>query len=426
MTIRTLELAADNPITSSIAPDLVDVDLADFETADLPPATFAIDPLIPRGVVTLLGAHGGSGKSILALVIAAHVAVGRDWAGLRVDQGKAIFVSLEDSADMVRYRLKRIVEDYSLPAERVRANLRVLDGSAGAGTLACERRVDGVSHAVMTPNMVALFESITSARLVVVDNASDAFDGNENERRMVRGFLRMLGRLAQEADAGVLLLAHIDKAAARSSGAGNNYSGSTAWHNSVRSRLALVSESGLVELRHEKFNLGKRAESMALTWSNGGVLMPAGSVTAAASAMAERVTKGDADSVLVVLEDAHRMGVDVSTSRTGPSNGHRVLESFHGFPECLQGASGRRRFWSAIDLLLQDGRAVLEDYRNRDSKQRTRIVPVPAGSPARSFPPHPPKQPAGGSRRLLDGSAGSGTGGQLAETGGALGAEVFL
>lgn len=41
-----------------------------------------MDNIVPRRNVTLLGGHGGSGKSLLALVIADHCAEGRDWAGL--------------------------------------------------------------------------------------------------------------------------------------------------------------------------------------------------------------------------------------------------------------------------------------------------------------------------------------------------------
>lgn len=41
-----------------------------------------MDNIVPRRNVTLLGGHGGSGKPLLALVIAAHCAEGRDWAGL--------------------------------------------------------------------------------------------------------------------------------------------------------------------------------------------------------------------------------------------------------------------------------------------------------------------------------------------------------
>lgn len=51
--------------------------------------------------------------------------------------------------------------------------------------------------------------------LIVFDNASDAFAGNENDRTQVRAFIRMLNKVAVEEDCAVLLLAHIDKAGAK-------------------------------------------------------------------------------------------------------------------------------------------------------------------------------------------------------------------
>lgn len=87
----------------------------------------------------------------------------------------------------------------------------------------------------------------TGAGLVVIDNASDAFGGDEIVRRQVRAFIRSLNDIAKESDAAVVLLAHVNKTSARTgSGFGGDsegcYSGSTAWHNPTRSRLFLFLE----------------------------------------------------------------------------------------------------------------------------------------------------------------------------------------
>src|SRR5690625_5910278 len=84
--------------------------------------------------------------------------------------------------------------------------------------------------------------AVTDYELIVIDIASDAYDENENSRRDVRFFIRALATLARANDAAVVLLAHIDKVAARNGGGGNDYSGSTAWHNSARSRIALMQD----------------------------------------------------------------------------------------------------------------------------------------------------------------------------------------
>ncbi len=74
------------------------------------------------------------------------------------------------------------------------------------------------------------------AQFVVIDTAADVFAGNENIRPQVRQFISLLTRLARAIDGAVLLLAHPSQTG-RASGTGD--SGSTAWNNSVRSRLYL-------------------------------------------------------------------------------------------------------------------------------------------------------------------------------------------
>jgi hypothetical protein len=103
---------------------------------------------------------------------------------------------------------------------------------------------------------------------VVLDNASDAYGGDEIVRRQVRSFMRSLIDMARLTDCGVLLLAHVDKGTSRQNPSnGENYSGSTAWHNSARSRLFLSRDAqGLLKLEHQKNNLGMMREPLHLVW----------------------------------------------------------------------------------------------------------------------------------------------------------------
>ena len=55
---------------------LIPVNCANILDAELQPPVFAMEPLMPRGHVTLLGGHGGAGKSVLALTIAATLLPG--------------------------------------------------------------------------------------------------------------------------------------------------------------------------------------------------------------------------------------------------------------------------------------------------------------------------------------------------------------
>ncbi len=363
------------------------VDLSGLLTTPTPAPPYVIHGLVPRRVVTLLSGHGGAGKSIVGLTLAAHVAAGAHaWAGFRIEDGRALYVSLEDPGEVVRFRLRRIVEAYGLDAGKVERRLTVLDGTEGDATLASEFNDMGVRRLVVTSTLAELADAAHGHRLIVVDNASDAYAGNENERRQVRQFIRTLGRIAHDNDAGLVLLAHIDKAAARAGSQGNSYSGSTAWHNSVRARLALAANDGAVELVPEKLNHGRLADPVPLAWTDAGVLMPLDRSTASVEAHA------DADAVMAALRTAWAAGVDVGAARTGPSTTQSVLATFAELPERLHGPRGRRAFWAAVSALTNSGRIEVVEIITGQRKRKKVVVECASSEGlecARANPPHP-------------------------------------
>lgn len=93
----------------------------------------------------------------------------------------------------------------------------------------------------MTPTR--LYEAVrrallaTKPKLLVLDTAADLFGGDEIKRNHVRGFISMLRKIAIEFDCAIVLLSHPSQSGMAS---GGGSSGSTAWNNSVRSRLYFV------------------------------------------------------------------------------------------------------------------------------------------------------------------------------------------
>lgn len=396
--------------TTAAPISLAPVDLSDLMTAELAPPPFVITPYCPRNVVTLLGGHGGIGKSMLALTMAAHVATGRPWMATEVEQGKAVFLSFEDSAEIVKFRLRCIVEEYQLP---IPTDLSIWDGTEIEAELMREAHIGGMADMVETPTMAAVDALVKDAALVVIDNASDTFGGGENVRAQVRKFVRRLARLAKDNGASVMLLVHIDKSAAKNGANGNSYSGSTAWHNSARSRLALVElEDKSIELHHEKLNLGRKAEPVLLDRSAHGVVVPrsGGSTRPAADAA---VAAGDAAVVLDLMKQAAAAGAVVPTALSGPLQAGHVLAQLPGAPSLYKTKAAKGRIHTALFRLAQDGLIARESYKKPDRHMAEKWVLV--GQEAEELPqiaavvhdekcggyipPYPPaRTPAGGSR----------------------------
>jgi hypothetical protein len=361
---------------------LVVVPLADVMRATLRPPPFVIAPYIPRSVVTLLGGHGGIGKSMLALTLLAHVAAGREWGGAAVERGKAVCLSFEDDGEIVRFRLRQVIEAYDLPADEVLANLQVFDGTQIEAELMREVSHGGVSDLIETPTLAEAEAACAGADLIVIDNASDVYGGAENVRAQVRKFVRRLARIAKHNGAGLALLVHIDKSAAKHGSQGNSYSGSTAWHNSARSRLALLAlEDGSIELHQEKLNLGKKAEPLLLEHDDRGVLMPRAS-GASRQAANDGQASMDAGDVLIALTRAIEAGLTVPTATSGPAQAFHALEQTPELPANLKTKDGRKRVNAALLRLQRDGmiRRIEFQKPNRHTGERWELAQTEAGS----------------------------------------------
>ena len=363
------QAAWDAPPDDVLAPPrLRPVDLSRMEAPDLSPPGFVVAPLIPRGHVTLFGGHGGSGKTTLALVIAAHVAAGRKWAGLDVQKGRVLFASYEDREELTLWRLRAIADEYALNRAAIRERLTIIDATE-ANPIVSEESAGGVRRIVPSKDGETLRTLIREGRhdLVIVDNASDAFDGDENARRQVRGFVRFLADSVKGHNGAVVLLAHIDKAAARLGGGKNSYSGSTGWHNSARSRLALVDG----ELRQEKLNVGKPLESpVVLAWSRAGVPVPEGSAGAATARQA--ADEADDAALLACFDAAAEAGMAVPTAQTGPVTSWHVLTVFAECPRSLK--TDKAKFREAVARLARSGAIVQERYSDHHRNRRSRYI----------------------------------------------------
>jgi archaellum biogenesis ATPase FlaH len=349
------------------------IGLADLLDAPPPPTQFWWDGLVPAGAVTLLGAHGDTGKSMVSLMLACSLCAGEPLFDIATRRARVAYFSAEDPERVVRHRLHDIVRAMGLDPAELDGRLHVLDATGGDPVLFHEMsKVDG-RPGITTAVYAALREYLdaNAVDVLIVDNASDVFDASENDRAKVRGFMRALTQLAQPERA-VVLLAHVNRGTASgfSSGADSRaegYSGSTAWHNSARSRLYLRRDkAGDLVLEHHKNNLGQgRHEPINLTWPRGGLpqldVQPQGIVGAIAHS-------NDLRAVLRLIAECSGRKEWVSTATAGPATAFQMLRDAEGFPPRLRGGE----FAELIRTAERQRWIERNDYSNaaRKSKQR--------------------------------------------------------
>ena len=308
------------------------VSVSDVLTNPAPPPQFIWDGYLPCGVVSLLGAHGGTGKSTIALMLGVCTALGRPLFGINTVQCKTLFVSLEDSAHIVRHRLAFICRTWGINPGDLQDKMHIVDGTESPELFSADSR--GAGETTATYFELRKLVQSEGVGLVVVDNASDAYGGDEIQRRQVRAFIRALAEVSRLTGCAMLLLAHVDKntSKARKAEGGEGYSGSTAWHNSARSRLFMTrTEMGTLTLEHQKSNLGKLREVLALVWPENGLPQLGNPATGFLDSVQGRGDDDRATILLKMIAEFESRQQYCSTGITSRNHVYAVLKSEPSF-----------------------------------------------------------------------------------------------
>lgn len=356
------------------------VDVAGVWDNPSPEPDFVWDKHIPRGHVCLLSGHGGSGKSTAALQLCVAVAMGLPLWGVPTTQGPVVFFSGEDAGPILRHRLAAICHNLNVNPHLLAQRLLVLDATSEP-VLYRELAEFGRHTLEPAPVFHRLAEILTERQpaLCVVDNASDAYEANENDRAQVRAFVRGLASLGRQgSNPAIMLLTHTPKASVR--GGGESYSGSTAWHNSARARLSLApdrDDPARVILTLDKLNLAPMtAEPLRLARTMGGVLV-LDSETPDFSGLTGEPTEPPETAILRILADFNRRGEHVSAEQSAHGNAWKMLRPESAFPKRSFPTAGT--LFAALRQMERSGTIEKGIYVNSYRKERTEWLLTLAG-----------------------------------------------
>lgn len=351
--------------------DLVPMDWTQLQHAQPEPTRWRWEGWLPEGTVTLLAANGGVGKSNLSLQLGVALTQASPLFDIQATDSKVLILSGEDEARTVHFRVANICADAGVEISTLAGRLVVYDLTKADVVL----WRDGAPTERM--QWLADLAVATKAGVIIIDNASDVFAANENDRAEVRGFMRCLNLIAGETRAAVLLLAHVDKASARS-GAGldtnTTFSGSTAWNNSARSRWAMVRDADTVVLRHEKCNLGPLQDEMRLEFDPANKVFKRFGSSPGLKAAASVVRNTQRAAILKMLARATDAGANLTPKATAnsSSNAYLALRDDPDYP----GGLDRRGFFGLLFELINENLVVVEPYAraNRTTGQRLALT----------------------------------------------------
>jgi len=340
---------------------------------------------LPCGYATGIFGHGGVGKSAIALHLGACVALGLDFFGLTTERRRVMYLSCEDRAAVLHWRLKRICTHLGVEMASLRGWLVIVD-LVGHDAVLWDR--DPRTGNTITPSFGRLAHRVTQyeTELLVVDGTSDTFAGNENARTDVKRFVNSLVGLVPPDRGAALLVGHVDKNTARSSDTTEGYSGSTAWNNAVRARWYLRPETtsneegrtertgGLI-LELQKANLGRADVEMRFEWDAGAHLF-LGQTLGASAFDRKHQDRTEQAGIRLAMKACAAAGVIVPAALQGPRTAYLVLSQQPEFPASLRGKGRPKtaRFLRHIENLRQLRHIEECEYRRNDRHHASKLA----------------------------------------------------
>jgi RecA-family ATPase len=308
-------------------------------------------------------------------------ALGKEHLGVVPRLGKALFMDAEEDTDEIHHRLHEICRlfdnaDYRALIDAGELNICSLV-ELGA-VMAAPTRSGMIEPTALYRRFIEMCGDIKPV-LTVVANSANVFAGNENDRGQVQQFVDMLRKGAIDSGGAVILVSHPSLTGIATK---SGLSGSTQWHNAVRSRMVLSGvekddydgNEPMNDMRVMKFhknNYGPLSDQIVLRWQNG-LFIPVVNTTAD---QAERHARAE-EVYLTVLHVLIGQGHDLSANKKSGTAFAATMIAVHSLakdflPKEMEAAQQR----------LLDANKIHIATEGPPSKPRKRIMPGPGPKP---------------------------------------------
>jgi|SRR5262245_19373879 len=208
-----------------------------WDDVPVPERKWTVFNRVPERQVCILSGHGATGKSMLGLhLAAAHAApVVNEWLKALVEPGPSLFLDAEEDIEEIHRRLAAITDFFECSYEDL------IHGGLAVKTLVDDAIMATVDkNGVVVPTVlykqVLEYAGDLHTKQVIIANSANVFAGNENDRSQVQQFVGLLKRIAFASGGSVVLISHPSLTGLSTN---TGISGTTQWHNAVRSRMWL-------------------------------------------------------------------------------------------------------------------------------------------------------------------------------------------
>jgi RecA-family ATPase len=351
---------------------------ADIEGKPIKAREWDVPEWMPRGHLTGLYGPGSSGKTTLAMQLAAEGSVGGHVLGLPVRKCRSVAVLGEDDEDEIDRRIRSIAHGYNRKLSDY-GEFKFLPRLGEDNLLAARVR----NRLVTTPFYADLAQMIADEKrdLVVLDGVVEIFGGNMNDPTEVSWFLSKLIALGKPSRASVMMLGHPNKAGS------SEFLGCGTWENKPRARWYFARPKAEKDGEDQDWNdprrvLAKSKSNLSLrdrldvVWRDG-MFRAADPKFMTMDEKCERSAQEAKarEAFLTAIGRLNVAGVTTSPSKNARNYAPRRIVEMH-----MDGGFTAKQLETAMNQLVGEGRVrvgVAGYNRNRNEKQTLVAVGEP-------------------------------------------------
>lgn len=215
---------------------------------DLPLVNWEVKDWVSQGGIAILSGKGFSGKTMLAISLSIHYALGRDYLGVFAIESKAerrvVYVDLESPPGLWKRKFLRICDGLGLNnQEAAKLPIHLLDRND-------PRTVVDFMDKPVTDRLIAGLRPYRPT-LIIIDSLGRANRGDEVKPFDMQTVFNNLDRLRNEVHCSVVLIDHHNNS--------NGLRGTTVKFDAVDIHIAATNHQGVIKLEQLKARIsGKR------------------------------------------------------------------------------------------------------------------------------------------------------------------------
>lgn len=360
------------PAANEPSPRRAPLDWPTLATQEPPARRWAQKGWFGFGHTTLLVGAGGIGKTLLSQQLGSCLALGNQFIDETPGPLKVLMWACEDDHDELWRRQLAISKWLDAGLDAFTENLVIVPRHGLENALVSTE----FGKLQFSPLLEELREQAADlgAEVVILDNVAQLYGGNENDRHAVTAFLNALaGALPGRA---LLLLAH----PARS--ANSEFSGSSAWENTARTRLYLGAtlpgekpdpdaepQDNVRYLARRKSNYSQR-DWRRMTYSDG-VLIPDQAEAMQGGVVAAIKANNAIRTVLNGLERLTAMGVVASDGKRSAQYLPKLMVEYK-----IHDGATQPELAAAMRSMMLDGKLVRAELGQRANRTRVHGLKV--------------------------------------------------